>query len=323
VFWDAARDVYHGLTARETDEAFAAADLFLNVGGVNRLGRRPRPRVCVYVDTDPTFTQLSLAGSAVLRELVAEHELHFTYGENIGTSRSPIPTGGFAWRPARPPVMPELWAAPPPDRGAPWTTIGKWSSEHRTVEFEGRRLGWSKSEQWPAFADLPRRTGERLELAMDVQSRPADHAQLTAAGWTFRDPLDVSIDADVYRDYLRGSKGEFTAAKEMNVVLRSGWFSDRSACYLAAGRPAVVQDTGFGDVLPTGCGLFAVGDAADAAAALAAVDSDLAQHSRAALELAERWFAPSATLGPILAAAGLVASPCTGGGRLTPPADSR
>lgn len=306
VFWDAALNRHHGLSAEGTRRLFAEADLFLNVAGVNRLGDRPLPPARIYLDIDPAFTQIQLAaGDAGRRELLDDHNLFFTYGENVGTPRSPLPTGGYAWRPSRPAVVTDFWESSRTPADAPFTTIGKWDASGRDLEFRGERYDWRKSLEWRKFLDLPRRSGERFELAMDVQSAPQDERALRAAGWAIRPPLEVSMDFETYRRYIQESKGEFTAAKDMNVRLRSGWFSDRSVCYLAAGRPVVLQDTGFGDVIPTGRGLFAVRSLEEAVAAVRAVAADHAAHSAAARAIARESFEAVRVLGPMLEAAGL------------------
>ncbi len=282
------------------------ADLLVNLAGVNRLGEWRLPPARIYLDIDPAFTQIRLENQdAGLRDLLSEHNLFFTFGENVGTSRSPLPTGGIDWRPSRPPVVSDLWqCAPLPPPGAAFTTIGRWDSVERYVEFRGVRYRWRKSEQWRKFLDLPERTGERFELAMDVERESEDRQTLAARGWAVRPPLAVSADPFVYRRYIQASKGEFSAAKEMNVRLRSGWFSDRSACYLAAGRPVVVEDTGFGDVLPTGRGLFAVRSLEDAVEAFAAIATDYASHAAAARAIAREDFEATRVLRPLLEAGG-------------------
>jgi hypothetical protein len=164
-------------------------------------------------------------------------------------------------------------------------------------------FGWHKRTEWLRFLDLPRATGQRFAVAMDVASRPEDLARLTAAGWEVVDPLAVSRDPDAYRAFIRRSRGEFTVAKDVNVRLRSGWFSDRSACYLAAGRPVVNQDTGFDEVLPTGAGLFAFRSPADAIAAFATIAADYPRHCQAARALAVEYFAPARVLAALVGAA--------------------
>ena len=153
--------------------------------------------------------------------------------------------------------------------------------------------------------DLPARTGAAFEVAMDVHSVPGDAARLAAYGWRIVDPLGVSADPWRYRDYIRGSRGEFTVAKDVNVRLRSGWFSDRAACYLAAGRPVVEQDTGFGDVLPLGPGLHAFRTVEEAAAAVRAIEADYPRASAHAAEVARECFATERVLGKLLENAGL------------------
>ncbi|MGH7899108.1 MAG: hypothetical protein ACREQQ_14225 [Candidatus Binatia bacterium] len=307
VFWDAAENAYHGLSASATESVFASAEVFVNVAGVNRLGDRPRPAARIYLDIDPGVTQINLEnGRPGLVEAVAECNLYFTFGENIGTERSPLPTGGLQWRPTRPPVAGDLWRGDGDSPlSAPFTTVGKWDAADRDLVFRGERFDWRKSRAWRKFIDLPRRSGERFELAMDVDSVPDDERDLRAAGWGIRQPLEVSIEPDDYRRYIVRSKGEFSAAKGLNVRLRSGWFSDRSVCYLAAGRPVVLEDTGFSDTLPTGRGLFAVATLEEAVEAFRSIGADYASHSAAAAEIAREHFAAERVLAPLLDAAGV------------------
>ena len=307
VFWDVRRNEFHGLSREETHRRFADADVLVNLAGVNRLGEWRLPSARIYLDIDPAFTQIRLEnGDVQLRELLAEHNLFFTFGENVGTPRSPLPTGGFEWRPSRPPVVCDLWdgVPPPVSREAAFTTIGKWDTVDRDLEFCGVRYHWRKSLAWRKFLDLPMQTGETLELAMDVEQIPEDLEAVTARGWVVRSPLAISADPFAYRRYVQDSKGEFSAAKDMNVRLRSGWFSDRSACYLAAGRPVVVEDTGFGDVLQTGRGLFAVRGLEDAVEAFSAIRADYAAHATAARAIAREAFEATRVLPPLLDAAG-------------------
>ncbi|MCC6850451.1 MAG: hypothetical protein IT294_18330 [Deltaproteobacteria bacterium] len=301
-FWDAGADRWYGAGEARTRAALADADLFVNLAGVNRVPRAARPRAAAaYVDLDPAYTQLRLAeGDAGLAAMVAEHDAHFTLGENIGTAACRIPTGGVRWRPIRQPIVAKWWEPLPMDPAAAYTTVGKWDATGRDVTFEGETFAWRKRTEWLRFLDLPRTTGERFRVAMDVAGRPDDLARLRAAGWEVADPLAVSSDPDVYRAFVRGSRGEFTVAKDVNVRLRSGWFSDRSACYLAAGRPVVNQDTGFGVRLPVGEGLFAFRTPDDARAAFAAIAADPPRHGRAARALALEYFAPARVLGPML-----------------------
>jgi hypothetical protein len=304
-FWDAARDRTHGAGAERTRAALADADLFVNLAGVNRVPPARRPRaVAAYVDLDPAYTQIRLAqGDAGLAAMIGEHAVHFTLGENIGTPACRIPVGRVRWQPIRQPIVAALWAPLPPDPTAPFTTVGRWDATGRDVSLDGETFGWRKRTEWFRFLDLPRATGRRFRVAMDVASRPEDLARLAAAGWEVVDPLEVSRDPHVYRAFIRESGGEFTVAKDVNIRLRSGWFSDRSACYLAAGRPVVNQDTGFDERLPTGEGLFAFRTPEDAVAAFATIAADHPRHCRAARRIAEEHFAPARVLAALVGAA--------------------
>ncbi len=290
VFWDATRDRYHGLTRGDTAALLDSARAVITLAAVNRLPYRPHQRK-IFIDIDPTFTQIRVAaGDQALCDLLEEHDLHFTIGENIGTPGCIIPTDRFAWRPTRQPIAVELWTPVPPDPQAAFTTIGRWDERRRDVEFRGHRYSWSKREEWIKFLDLPAHSSERFCLAMDVDKTPADVALLRQHGWELDDPIAISADPERYRDFIRRSKGEFTVAKDLNVRLASGWFSDRSACYLAAGRPVVTQDTGFGRVLPTGKGLYAVRTLAEAAGAIGAIAAEYDANAHAARHLAEQHF---------------------------------
>jgi hypothetical protein len=232
------------------------------------------------------------------------HDVHATVGENIGTERSSIPTAGYRWHPTRPPVACDWWA----DSGAPgacWTTVGRWDEPTRDLAWAGRTYGWRKRTEWLRCLDLPARTGARFELAMDVDNVPGDGALLRGHGWTVVDPRLVSLDPWRYREYLQGSRGEFTVAKEMNIALRSGWFSDRAVCYLAAGRPVVEQDTAFGDVLPLGPGLHAFRTVDEATAAIAQVEADYPRASAHATAVAREYFDAGRVVGRLLSLAGL------------------
>jgi hypothetical protein len=304
-FWDAGRDHHFGADAARTRATLHDADLVVNLGGVNRLARARCPRaVFVYVDLDPAYTQLRLhAGDLLLRAMLEAHDVHFTFGENIGTPGCRIPVGGIAWRPIRQPVPAELWTPLPDGERGAYTTIGKWDSAGRDLTFGGDVFTWRKRTEWFRFLDLPRRTGAHFRAAMDVASSPDDLRRLEEAGWEIVDPLPISSDPETYRSFIRGSKGEFTVAKDVNIRLASGWFSDRSACYLAAGRPVVNQDTGFDRVLPTGTGLFSVRGLEDAIAAFAAIDADYARHATRARAIACADFAPARVLAPVLGVA--------------------
>jgi len=306
VFVDTTRGIEHGPAAGRAGELLREADLLVNLAGVNRIAPERRAgRPAVYVDIDPAYTQIKAAeGDPLLRAILDEHAHLFTLGENIGTPRSPLPTGGYTWHPTRQPVVLEHWAGAGP-AGAAYTTVGKWDARGRDLAFGGETFHWRKRTEWLRCLELPALTGATFEVAMDVEGVPGDPELLRAHGWRIVDPLAVSADPWRYRDYLRDSRGEFTVAKDVNVRLRSGWFSDRAACYLAAGRPVIEQDTGFGDVLPLGPGLHAFGTADEAAAAVRSIEADYGRASRHASDVAREHFAAPRVLAALLGVAGL------------------
>jgi hypothetical protein len=305
VFVDAYHGAKYGPGANRLNQLLKDADILVSFGPVNRLPLElSRKRPSLFIDSDPIYAQLRLEnGDDDFAALLNAHTAHFTFGENIGKAGALLPTAGYRWRPTRQPVAVELWenAGPP---GPAYTTVGKWNAEGRDMQYRGETFQWRKRTEWMHFLDLPSRSGQRFELAMDVESVPGDLDTLSQHGWQVVDPLRASIDPWGYRSYLRGSRGEFTVAKDMNVRFRSGWFSDRAACYLAAGRPVVEQDTGFSEVLPLGPGLHAFNSIEAAVDAVRIIESDYERASAHASEVAREYFAADRVLAAMLAAAG-------------------
>jgi hypothetical protein len=293
---------WFGLPRSRAEELLAGADAVINVTGATRfaydglkVGR------LVYLGTDPVIHEVRLDnGDPDTQDLVAEHSDFATYGENIGTAASPLPPLPGLRAHTRQPVLLDLWEAGPPERQE-FTTVGNWKGDQGTLQFRGEQYYWSKDREFLKFIDLPTRVHQPLELAMGLEYLPAEvRKTLTANGWLLRDAHAMTLDPWPYRDYIRGSRGEFTVAKDQNVRLRSGWFSERSACYLAAGRPVITQNTGFGTVLPTGEGLFAFDTLDEILAAFEAIESDYARHSRAAREIAQEYFRAETVLSKLL-----------------------
>jgi Glycosyl transferases group 1 len=303
---DLVRGETHGLSAARLDALYGEAAAILNLCGATapREEHRRGARL-LYVETDPVYEQLQIArGASASIDFLAAHDVLFTYGENLGTPACPVPLERFAWRPTRPPVVPELWETAGPPATAFFTSIASWENRGKDVTWEGVTYRWTKHVNFLRVLDLPRRVPQRLRLAMDPDD-PAASARLAAAGWELVDPGPISRDLDAYRRFIADSRGEFTVAKDIYVRPRSGWFSDRSVCYLAAGRPVVTQDTGFGRSLPTGRGLVAWTTPEEAAEALARVDADWAAHAAAARRIAVEHFSAERVLGRLLADAGL------------------
>ncbi len=273
------------------------ADLFVNVSGGSFFPDALSPRCLkVFLDTDPGYNQIILSERPSWSENVDRwcagvraHDRHFTYAENLGSPDCTTPTAGIAWRKTRMPVVPELWPARPADARpeSPWSTVMTWNVfkgklEYRGVEYRG------KADEFSKIAGLPRRLGQQFRVAVGGTEAPL--AELAAQGWAAEDGPGATLTPADYQDYLAASHGEVSVAKQVYVALRTGWFSTRSACYLAAGRPAVVQDTGFSNLLPTGRGLHAFATEDEAAAAIEAVEADYPAEMKAARDIALAHF---------------------------------
>jgi hypothetical protein len=298
---------WFGLSRGKAEGLLAGADAVLNVAGATRFAEENlKTGRLVYFGTDPGVHELAYAeGDRNVGAIVEEHDDCVTYGENIGRADCAIPPLPRLRARTRQPVLLELWRDGPPSRRE-FTTVGNWRQNGRDLDFHGETYYWSKHREFLKFIDLPARSGRPLELATGAGNlAPEDRALLAKYGWRLVDAHPITTDPWPYRDYVRASRGEFTVAKDLNVRLRSGWFSERSACYLAAGRPVITQDTGFDSVLPTGEGLFAFNTTAEILAAFEAVDSDYQKHSRAARAIAEEYFGAETVLTKLLVDLGL------------------
>lgn len=283
-------------------QLYREADVALNVTGAQELREEHRSiPLLVYVQSDPFGMQVDVAnGNAYARDQLAAHHCHFTFGELVGTPQCLVPDAGLQWQPTRQPVVIDLWKGG--QRGPSYTTVTTWHNSAKEVVWQGERYYWTKDREFLAVIELPTRTRARLELALDEVPPEAD--DLRRHGWALVRSQGVVVDPEAYRRYILGSRGEFTVARDQYVRPRTGWFSDRSACYLAAGKPVITQDTGFGEILPTGVGLHAYGDTAGAAAALDEVEDDYEHHARGAREVAEEYFAAERVLEDLLRRAG-------------------
>ncbi len=295
-----------GMTRPQLRRLYDSAQLLINLhGGTEPLAELWETDRLVYLETDPVQLQLELAaGVPYTLDFLQPHCAFFTFAENLGAPDSELPVSDrFPLRPTRQPVLVDMWAGRG-GAGERLTTVGNWRQPWRDVTFEGESLSWSKHQEFLRFMDLPSRTSQPIELALSSYT-PEDRQLLTDHGWHVRHALDFSTDADAYRDYIAGSRGEFTVAKEQNVRLRTGWFSDRSATYLAAGRPVISQETGFSNVLPTGEGLFGFDSTDEIVDAIDRINSDYARHSRAAEEIAREYFSHDVVLPRLLEEVGV------------------
>ena len=251
-----------------------------------------------FLDSDPMYTQASvpayLEGSAGPEErsrveMLRRHDAFFTFGENIGAADCSVPSELFDWLPTRQPLVLDRFSAraqPPSARRPVCTTVASWEPTEDGPTVNGVTYA-GKSAEFERFIDLPARSALPLEVA--ISGRPP-HRRLTSSGWRLRDGVDVSHDPWVYLDYLASSAAEFSVAKNAYVAARTGWFSTRTACYLALGVPAVVQDTGFGRLIPTGAGLLTFTTLDEAADAIERVAREPERHARAARALARVYF---------------------------------
>jgi hypothetical protein len=312
-----------GLPRPRAEALLAGADAVFDVAGSTRV-REEGLEVgrLVYLGTDPVFHEVAYAADEEgTREFFDDHDAAVTYGENIGTPASPVPPLPNLRARTRQPVLLDLWRNGGPSRDV-FTTVGNWRQEGREIVFGGETYHWSKDREFRKIIDLPRRTSQPIELATNLVPAETishgegeavralgieddDRALLERNGWRLRDARPFTTDPWPYRDYVQASRAELTVARDLNVRLRSGWFSERSACYLAAGRPVVAQDTGFGEVLPTGEGLFAFETAEEALAAIDEVNGDYERQSRAAAAIADEYFRAETVLARLLDDLGL------------------
>jgi hypothetical protein len=298
---DAAGGALHGASEQRLQAELTGADALVNISGVTVLGEEHmRIPVRIYVESDPVRPQIEIAkGNERTVELLSAHTHHFTFGENLGAPDCTVPIGRFTYHPTRQPVILDWWTGE--NHAEPrtsLTTIASWKQTSKDIEWQGELLTWSKDVQFEPFVDLPSRVASPLELALAIDDDEAV-ARLTVHGWNVVPALPLSRDLDVYRDYIRASAGEFSVAKAQYARLRSGWFSDRTATYLAAGRPAIVQDCG--SPLPQGEGLFMFTTIDEAVAAIEAVEADPVRHRRAARDLAESELRAETVLARLLA----------------------
>ena len=301
-------DRWHGPVAGNLGEILPRVDLFLNVSGSCWLRPEYRSaRKLVYIDTDPGYTHFKLAqatgdgADADLRysfERMAEHDFHATFAENIEADDCSLPAGPFRWIPTRQPIVLALWRLRPPTRPIRFSTILSWNHYAEPLQ-HGDTVFWGKRPALMRFVGLPRRTGANLELALSGDG-PRD--ELQRRGWRVRSAASVSSTPQEYQRYIEASGAEFSVAKDVYTTTCSGWFSERTACYLASGRPAVVQNTGFTKYLPQGSGLHAFCDPDEAVDAIRSVQANFEHECREAKRIAERHFDAATVLTNLLTA---------------------
>ena len=294
----------YGMTDEQRLQLYREADAFLNVTGAQEI--RDEQRACkrrVYVESDPFASQVKVAkGDAGMIATLAAHDTLFTFGENLGASDCGVPLEKFRWLPTRQPVALELWehALPP---GTTYNTITTWHNRGKDLEYRGQTWYWTKDREFEKFLELPRKCPARFELAATVDAKVK--ARLQQHGWQQTDSIEISKGTDRYRGYIQQARAEFTVARDQYVRPNTGWFSDRSACYLAAGRPVITQETGFSNLLPTGKGLFGFNNLDDILRAVDCIESDYEGNCRAARAIAAEYFAAEKVVASLMERAGL------------------
>lgn len=297
---------YHGMSGERAREILSSADLFVDMttdffcgaestwmAEAARCGRR------IIIDGEAGYFQMKLENALAGGETFVEYDRYYTVGLNIGSCAAP--TAGLEWHPIVDPVVLDVFPVAPPPPEAPFTTVMSWQAHH-PIEFGGKVYG-QKDVEFAKFMDLPRRSQVPMEIAVAGKNVP--HDQLALHGWRVQDSHAVTVTFDAFADYIRASRGEFTVCKNVFVATQCGWFSDRSAAYLASGRPVVMQDTGFSRHLPTGRGLFAVNTADEAATALEEIVANYERQSAWAREFAAEWLSADKVLPRLLSDLGI------------------
>lgn len=290
-----------GLTRAAVETLACDTDLLINMSGRFHLRSiLGAVRRRMYIDMDPGFVQIWQAQYGVDMNL-AGHDVYVTVGLNLGAPDCPLPTCGIAWHATLPPVVLSEWTAAP-DGGTAYTTVADWRG-YSPVEWRGAWYG-QKSEEFLRIIDLPQHVAVPLEICLAIHPDEEDRARLLHSGWRLTEPRQHCATPDTYRAYITQARGEFTVVKQGYAAGRTGWFSDRSACYLAAGRPVIIQETGISAHLPTGNGLLTFTDLATAAAALTRVESDYPTHAAAAAAFARTHLDSDRVLPRLLRLAG-------------------
>ena len=294
----------YGMSRQELMQLYQDADAFLNVTGAQEIREEhlaiPRR---IYVESDPFASQVRVAsGDKEMIAMLDAHDTHFTFGENIGAPDCGIPVERYRWLATRQPVALELWNVDEAE-GSRYTTITTWHNKGKNITYNGDTYYWTKDREFEKVISIP--TLRNVEFELSTSVTPDVRDLLLGHRWHLSDAMEVSQDTGRYRRYIEGSRAEFTVARDQYVRPNTGWFSDRTACYLAAGRPVITQETGFSRYLPTGRGLYSFTTIDEIAAAVDAIESDYEGNRRAAREIAAEYFDATKVVGSIMQRAGL------------------
>jgi hypothetical protein len=296
-----------GMSMKQFEEFAKTADIFFNISGANFIPQELSSQcVKVFVDTDPGYNQVLLSEKFEWSKfvdrwagLVAEHDVYFSFGENINGHDCTIPKLGWTWHTTRMPVVLDLWSTRTMSSAhcKDWTTVMSWKVFKGPVIYNGTEYG-DKSVEFDKILTLPKRANISAVLALGGGKSPTEVLQENH--WQLLDAPSATKSALDYQKLIWGSRGEISIAKNIYVAMRTGWFSDRSACYLASGKPVILQDTGFSNTLPVGRGLMAFNSLDEAVAAVNYIEADYQLHSRAAIEIAREEFDSNKVLGRML-----------------------
>ncbi len=294
----------YGMDGSRIEQLYRDADAFLNVTGAQELrDEHLAIKRRIYVETDPFSAQVkAVNGDEKIIAALAGHDAHFSFGENLGAPDCVVPVEKIRWLPTRQPIVTDLWNGAGPG-GDTYNTIATWHNDGKDIEWRGDMWYWTKDREFEKFLELPGRRPAKFELAATVDA-PVK-ALLNQNGWSQTSSVEISRDTKRYWDYIAQSRGEFTVARDQYVRPKTGWFSDRSACYLAAGRPVVTQETGFSKFLPSGKGLFGFQTMDDIVHAVDAIENDYEGNCRSAREIALEYFAAEKVLCSLMERAGL------------------
>jgi hypothetical protein len=297
-----------GLPLRKIRQLYREADAILNVCGTQEFNDDllVSDRI-LYIESDPGVEQIKIDKEVKSTiEYLRRHRALFTFGENVGTKSFPVPAHGFKWLPTRQPVVTDFWRTKhSPSRAAVFTTVANWSTSGlKDISWRKRKYLWSKSREFLRFISAPKKAGQTFEMATNIEDT-ATRKEFQRNGWRLRCPLQMSVDYWLYRDYIQRSKGEFTVAKNQYVRLETGWFSDRSACYLAAGRPVITQETGFTKLYGGKAGLLSFQSLDEITDAVVAISREYTKHSRAARAIAREFFEAEKVVKSILDRGGI------------------
>jgi hypothetical protein len=288
-----------GLSRNEVVDRVRGAECLINVMGFLRDKEiLAAARRKIFLDIDPGFGQMWR--ELGLADIFAGHDAYVTVGTNVGRSGCTVPTCDLNWISTLPPVVLDKWPMIAPQEGGQFTSVVTWRGVFGPIEFQGSSYGL-RVHEFRKFIELPRRTAQPFELALDIHpSETADLAALTQNGWQLVDPASVTRTPHDYQTYIQASKAEFGVAKNLYVKTRGGWISDRTVCYLASGKPVLIQDTGIRELLPVGEGVLLFSNFDEAADGVEKICRDYDEHCQSARQVAEQYFDSDKVLSRLL-----------------------